>query len=86
MKGTNYESRNSIIKRLEIHINQSIIYKLCTKNRLYHFIRVSIPFHMTLIVSQYHDHNERYDPEKRGGVQQKFANREPQLTGKICHQ
>ena len=24
-------------------------------------------------VSQYHDHNERYGPEKRGGVQQTFA-------------
>ena len=28
---------------------------------------------MPLIVSHYLDHNERYGPEKRGGVQQKFA-------------
>ena len=32
------------------------------------FRRLSIPFHMALIVSHllYHDHNERYGPEKRG--------------------
>ena len=40
---------------------------------LYHFIGVSILFHMPLIVSKYHDHNEIYGSEKRGGVQQKFA-------------
>ena len=28
---------------------------------------------MPLIVSQHHDYNERYGPENRGGVQQKFA-------------
>ena len=29
-------------------------------SRVYHFIGVSIPFHMPFIVSQYHDHNEKY--------------------------
>ena len=33
-------------------------------SRLHHFIGVSIPFHMELIVSQYYDHNETYGPEK----------------------
>ena len=47
---------------------------------------------MPRIVSQYSDHNERYGPEKRGGVQQKFAKISqcelsvPQITGKIGHQ
>ena len=42
-------------------------------SRLYHVLDVSIIVHMPPIVSQYRDHNERYGPEKRGGVQQKFA-------------
>ena len=29
--------------------------------------------HMPLSKSTYPDHNERYDPEKGGGIQQKFA-------------
>ena len=31
-------------------------------------------FHMPLIVSHCNDHNKSYGTEKRGGVQQKFAN------------
>ena len=64
-----------------------VLYKLCTKSSEYclcgaiargllivPFIGVSIPFDMPLIMCQYHDHNERCYPEKRGGVPQKFAN------------
>ena len=51
----------------------SEISKFINKLILYHFIGVSIPFHMPLIVSQCLDHNERYGTEKRGGVQQNFA-------------
>ena len=35
-------------------------------SRLYHFIGVSIPFHIPLIVSEYHDHNEKYGAERWG--------------------
>ena len=52
-----------------------------------------MPFYVPLLVSQYLDHTERYGPEKRGRVQQKFAkisqpsaNSEIQLTGKTDNQ
>ena len=73
-------------KSSECCFSGAIAQGLIGLSQLCPFIGASIPFHMPLIVSQLHDNNVRYGPEKRGGSNTNFpksinTNSEPQFTG-----